>query len=104
MTAELDSGGYVFDCQNSARWVPFSISKAIFTEYAPIDQERVSRVGATQWLACGELGQRPLPHRVGPSTLHIIPALGAGGKCQIGALCLAWGWERLVRARGVETG
>jgi|GEM_PF-4850775 len=27
MIAELGSGGYIFDCQNTARWVPFSISK-----------------------------------------------------------------------------
>ena len=27
MIAELGSGGYIFDCQSSAGWVPFSISK-----------------------------------------------------------------------------
>jgi hypothetical protein len=27
MIAELGSGGYIFDCQSTARWVPFSISK-----------------------------------------------------------------------------
>jgi hypothetical protein len=27
MIAELGSGGYIFDCQSSARWVPLSISK-----------------------------------------------------------------------------
>ena len=29
MIAELGSGGYIFDCQNTARWVPFIISKTV---------------------------------------------------------------------------
>jgi len=27
MIAETRSGGYFFDCQNPAQWVPFSLSK-----------------------------------------------------------------------------
>lgn len=31
MIAELASGGYLFDCQSSDGWVPFSLSKTTFS-------------------------------------------------------------------------
>jgi len=36
MIADIRSGGYFFDCQNSARWAPFSLSKTeLGKEIAP---------------------------------------------------------------------